>query len=100
MEDLKTRVYRNLLKVPKGRVTTYKELSKSVGLKNGQRAIGRIMNKNPNPVVVPCHRVVRSDGFVGGYAYGETAKRKLLSKEGIAVKKGKIENWNKTFFKF
>ena len=65
---LNTKVYRKLLEVPKGKVTTYGELGKAVGLKNGQRIIGTIMKKNRFPVIVPCHRVVKSDGKIGGYA--------------------------------
>ncbi|MDE1876508.1 MAG: MGMT family protein [Thaumarchaeota archaeon] len=87
---LEHKVYEKLLKVPKGKVTTYSELAKAVGLKNGQRAIGRMMNKNPFPVIVPCHRVILSTGKIGGYAWGEKVKINMLSKEGIAIKKGKI----------
>ncbi len=87
---LEHKVYEKLLKVPKGKVTTYSELAKAVGLKNGQRAIGRMMNKNPFPVIVPCHRVILSTGKIGGYAWGEQVKTNMLSKEGIAIKKGKI----------
>ncbi len=76
--------------MPKGKVTTYSELAKAVGLKNGQRVIGRIMNKNPFPVVIPCHRVILSDGKIGGYAWGEKVKSTMLSKEGIKIKNGKI----------
>jgi methylated-DNA-[protein]-cysteine S-methyltransferase len=83
-------VYKELLKVPKGKVTTYGELAKAVGLKNGQRAIGRIMNKNPFPVIVPCHRVILSNGKIGGYAWGEKIKTNMLSKEGVIIKQGKI----------
>lgn len=83
-------MYEKLLKVPKGKVTTYGELAKAVGLKNGQRAIGRIMNKNPFPVIVPCHRVILSSGKIGGYAWGEKIKTNMLSKEGVQIKKGKI----------
>ena len=71
-------------------VTTYGELSKAVGIKNGQRVIGRIMNKNPYPVIVPCHRVIKSDGKIGGYAWGEKIKISMLSKEGVKIKNGKI----------
>ncbi len=87
---LEHKVYEKLLQVPKGKVTTYGELAKAVGLKNGQRAIGRIMNKNPFPVIVPCHRVILSSGKIGGYAWGEKIKSNMLSKEGVEIKKGKI----------
>jgi methylated-DNA-[protein]-cysteine S-methyltransferase len=92
-------VYKKLLQVPKGKVTTYSELAKSVGLKNGQRVIGRIMNKNPFPVVIPCHRVILSSGKIGGYAWGEKVKTHMLSKEGIKIKNGKILDLN-VIYKF
>ena len=97
---LSTRVYKKLLHVPKGKITTYGELSKAVGLKNGQRAIGMIMKKNPFPVIVPCHRVVKSDGKIGGYVYGERVKSKMLEKEGIKIKDGKIIDFAKEKFCF
>jgi methylated-DNA-[protein]-cysteine S-methyltransferase len=91
---LEEKVYKKLLQVPKGRVTTYAELAKAIGLENGQRAIGRIMNKNPYPVIIPCHRVILSNGKIGGYAWGENVKVKMLSKEGVKIKNGKILNSN------
>ena len=69
--NLEQKVYKKLLDVPKGNITTYGDLAKAVGLKNGQRIIGKIMNKNPYPVLIPCHRVVMSTAKIGGYAYGE-----------------------------
>ena len=87
---LEDKVYKKLLEVPPGMVTTYGELARAVGLKNGQRVIGRIMNKNPYPVIVPCHRVIKSNGKIGGYAWGEKIKINMLSKEGMKIKNGKI----------
>lgn len=95
--NLEHRVYKKLLEVPRGKVTTYGELAKAVGLKNGQRAIGRIMNKNPFPVIVPCHRVILSSGKVGGYAWGQKVKSNMLSREGIQISKGKILDKDKIF---
>ena len=97
---LNTKVYRKLLEVPKGKVTTYGELGKAVGLKNGQRIIGTIMKKNPYPVIIPCHRVVKSDGKIGGYAYGERVKSSMLANEGIKIKNGKIIDFDKQKFYF
>lgn len=88
--NLEERVYKKLIEVPKGKVTTYGELAKAVGLPNGQRIIGRIMNENPYPVIVPCHRVIMSTGKVGGYAWGEKIKSSMLAKEGVQIKNGKI----------
>ncbi len=93
-------VYKKLLRVPKGKITTYGELAKAVGLKNGQRAIGRIMNKNPFPVIIPCHRVVNSNGKIGGYAYGKDVKNKMLTKEGTEIQNGKILDFEKRIYKF
>ena len=97
---LSTKVYRKLLQVPKGKVTTYRDLANAVGLKNGQRAIGMIMKKNPFPVIVPCHRVVKSDGKIGGYAYGKRVKSKMLTNEGIKIKDEKIIDFDKAKFYF
>jgi methylated-DNA-[protein]-cysteine S-methyltransferase len=96
---LEEKVYKKLLEVPPGMVTTYRELAKAVGIKNGQRVIGRIMNKNPYPVIVPCHRVIKSDGKIGGYAWGEKIKTHMLSKEGVKIKNGKIVDL-KTIYRF
>ena len=95
--NLEHRVYKKLLEVPKGKVTTYSELAKAVGLKNGQRAIGRMMNKNTFPVIIPCHRVILSSGKIGGYAWGENIKTNMLSKEGIKIKNGKILDSDKIY---
>ena len=97
---LSTRVYTKLLQVPEGKVTTYGDLAKAVGLENGQRAIGTIMKKNPFPVIVPCHRVVQSNGEIGGYAYGKKVKSHMLSKEGIKIQNGKIIDFNNKKFSF
>jgi len=98
--NLEQKIYKKLLEVPKGQITTYGELAEAVGLKNGQRIIGKIMNKNPYPVIVPCHRVVMSNGKVGGYAYGEHIKTKLLNDEGIQIKNGKIVDLENRVYRF
>jgi len=98
--NLEQRIYKKLLEVPKGQITTYGELAKAVGLKNGQRTVGKIMNKNPYPVIIPCHRVVMSTGKIGGYAYGENVKTKLLNDEGIQIKNGKIIDLENKVYRF
>ena len=98
--NLDKKIYKKLLEVPKGKITTYGELAKAVGLKNGQRAVGKIMNKNPCPVIIPCHRVVKSDGKVGGYAYGEEIKSDMLIREGIIIKNGKIFDLENNLYRF
>jgi len=94
------KVYKKLLEVPTGKITTYGELAKAVGMINGQRVVGKIMNKNPYPVIVPCHRVIKSDGKLGGYAYGEKIKSNMLSKEGIQISDGKILNFKEKIYRF
>jgi len=98
--NLEEKIYKKLLEVPKGQITTYGELAKAVGLKNGQRVVGKIMNKNPYPVIIPCHRVVMSTGKIGGYAFGEHIKIKLLNDEGIQIKNGKILDLKNSIYKF
>lgn len=86
--------------MPKGRVTTYGELARAVGMKNGQRAIGKIMNSNPYPCIVPCHRVIKSDGNIGGYSHGVYVKENMLRKEGITIRGGKIVELSKKIHRF
>ena len=62
--------------------------------------LGRSWKKNPFPVIVPCHRVVKSDGKIGGFVYGERAKSQMLVKEGIKIKNGKIIDFVKEKFYF
>lgn len=85
-------------KIPPGKVTTYKELSLALGWPRGWRRVGKLLSANPHPVIVPCHRVVRSDGRVGGYKLGVKKKIELLREEGVEVKKGKVD-LKKYFFR-
>ena len=73
-----------VMKVPKGKVTTYRELAHALGTK-AYRAVGQAMNRNPQLVSVPCHRVIKSNGEVGGYALGIDRKKELLKMEGVQV---------------
>ncbi|MBN2518824.1 MAG: MGMT family protein [Candidatus Altiarchaeota archaeon] len=92
--SLDERVYRIVSKIPRGKVTTYGGVGKALGDKALARAVGNSLNKNPNPVKVPCHRVIRSDRSVGGYAKGSKKKEELLRREGIEVIEGMVpENY-------
>lgn len=91
------RCYGVLRKVPRGKVTTYKALGRALHSK-AYRAIGTAMNKNPYAPLVPCHRVVNSDGRIGGFAHGSKKKKVLLEKEGVLVVNGKI-NLKKFLYK-
>lgn len=79
--------------VPRGRVTTYKEIAKFMGWPKAARAVGNACGKNPNAPRVPCHRVVKSDGRLGGYAGGVKKKIGLLKKEGVRAAKGKVKEF-------
>ena len=88
-------------KVPKGKVTTYKALAEAVGTK-AYRAVGQAMRCNPYAPIVPCHRVVKSDGSIGGFAgslnpNSKEVKRKIemLRREGLYIKNNKIVNFEK-----
>ena len=98
--NIEEKIYKKLLTVPHGKITTYNELSKSIGLENGQRLVGQIMKKNPLPAIIPCHRVIKSNGDIGGYLFGIDIKKNMLTKEGICIKNDKIENFEKSFFRF
>jgi len=87
-------VYDLLLKIPAGKVSTYGDLARALGNPSASRAVGRILGENPNPIKVPCHRVVMSNGRVGGYAYGTAKKRQLLENEGVSFTNGIVQNFN------
>jgi methylated-DNA-[protein]-cysteine S-methyltransferase len=76
-------VYARVKEIPRGRVTTYKEVARAVGSERAYRAAGNALSRNPHPVKVPCHRVVKSDRSIGGFSKGAGEKKKLLKKEGV-----------------
>ena len=86
MTIFQNKIYEIVSKIPKGKVLTYKEVAKLVGKPKAYRAVGNILNKNYYPDI-PCHRVIRSDGKVGGYNRGADNKKTKLFKEGILVVK-------------
>ena len=77
------KVWRELLKIPKGKTLTYKELAWRIGKPRAVRAVANAVGANPLPVIIPCHRVVCSDGGLGGYSGPGGVKKKLalLKKE-------------------
>ena len=87
------RVYELVSQVPRGKVTTYGEVAAQMGSPKASRAVGAALRANPTPIVVPCHRVVKQDGTLGGYggAKGVGRKAELLRKEGIEVRKGAVD---------
>ena len=106
MKSFSSKIYSLLKKVPKGKVTTYKALAEAAGTK-AYRAVGQVMNRNPYGILrckgknmVPCHRVVASNGHLHGFAHGLKKKAELLKKEGIRIKNNKIVNFGKILFRF
>jgi methylated-DNA-[protein]-cysteine S-methyltransferase len=82
---LTLQVVKQLNILPYGRAVTYGEVAEMVGHPGSARAIGQACAANPLPIVVPCHRVIRSDGTLGGYAGAEQIKRALLALEGVKL---------------
>jgi methylated-DNA-[protein]-cysteine S-methyltransferase len=76
--------------VPRGHVTTYGRLARHLGAPRASRAAGRALATNPFPIVIPCHRAVRSDGSLGGYQGGVEMKARLLEMEGVQVERGRV----------
>lgn len=122
-------VYAACEKIPRGRVSTYAEIARSIGQTRSARAVGNALNKNPyapastrgndrSPAStridivsnrrestrggpqVPCHRVVRSDGLVGGYAWGGKKKIAMLKKEGLTIQNGRVADFEKVLYGF
>ena len=83
--EFQKKVWKKLLGIKRGTTITYKELARRVGRPNAVRAVANAVGANPMPIDVPCHRVIRSDGTLGGYSGvgGVKTKRALLQKEGV-----------------
>ena len=94
ISDFQARCYEVLLQVPRGKVTTYREIARALGT-TASRAVGTAMARNRNLRVIPCHRVVRSNGEIGEYALGRDEKTRLLREEGITVRNGRIADLNR-----
>ncbi len=98
--DFSRQVLAAVAKVPKGKLITYSQVAKRAGSPKAYRAVGNVLNRNYRDGVsqlpfkefmpVPCHRVICSNGAIGGYANGQDAKAKLLREEGHIIDKGKI----------
>lgn len=97
--EFERKVYDLMRKIPKGKVSTYGFIAEKLGTK-AYRAVGQACKKNPFAPVVPCHRVVSSDGGIGGFSSGIKKKIKILEKEGIKVKNKRIVDFEKKLFRF
>jgi len=92
-ETFSQSVFAAVCKIPRGKVSTYFAIARAIGKPGAARAVGNALRNNPHPITVPCHRVVRSDGSVGGYCGKKDSARKvrLLKAEGVLIKKGKVD---------
>ena len=80
--EFQIKVWNEIAKIPKGKTKSYKEIAIAIGRPKSSRAVANACGKNPYPVEIPCHRVIRSNGEIGGYSSGGSkVKRILLSKE-------------------
>ncbi len=83
LSEFAAAVLRKTAEIPSGEVRPYSWIAREIGRPGATRAVGTALNRNPVPVLIPCHRVVRADGSVGRYAYGPEVKRALLGAEGL-----------------
>ena len=81
------KIWKYLKKIPRGSIKTYSQVAKDIGKPSAVRAVANAIGKNPYPPMIPCHRVIRSDGSLGGYSGkgGIKTKKMLLNKEGIIL---------------
>ena len=93
IETAEPELFMLLKKIPRGKVTTYSILARK--LKTSPRAVAQMLKRNPEPVRIPCHRVINSDRSLGGYTWkgrqNRRKKKQLLEKEGVRIMKGKVE---------
>lgn len=80
--DFQKSVWKALLEIPYGQTSSYKQIANLIGNRKAVRAVGTACGNNPFLIIIPCHRIVKSDGSLGGFAYGSEIKKKLLKLEG------------------
>jgi len=83
--DFQLSVLRAAMKIPEGQTKSYKWLAEEIGRPKAYRAVGNALNKNPYPVLIPCHRIVHSNGSLGGYKSGQKHKKAILEKEKAGI---------------
>jgi len=88
--DFEKKVLMAEYNIPRGYVSTYSRIAKNIGNPKGARAVGNALANNPFPLIIPCHRAIRSDGTLGGFQGGLEMKKKLLENEGVFLSKGKV----------
>lgn len=101
LTDFERKVLEFTDKIPKGRVSTYKLIAEAMGKPNASRAVGNALNKNPLMVTIPCHRVICSNGDLGGFGGGPDMKLKILTTEGLTFNKNhRLVNLQKSLYNF
>jgi len=97
------KVYKLCKKIPKGKVSTYRDIAHKLNTK-AYRAVGQALKNNKNPDIIPCFKIIKSDGSIGGYSGNDPKnikiKIKKLKAEGIIIKNNKIQNLKKVLFNF
>lgn len=101
MTDFQERVFEAVAKIPKGNVASYGDIATAAGSPKASRAVGNILHNNPLPGIIPCHRVVHSDGHLApAFAFGgEEAQKKLLISEGVTFVDNITVDMNKHRYK-
>ena len=83
------KVYKAVLSIPLGEVRTYKWVAHKIGDTRASRAVGQALKRNPYTLIIPCHRVIKFDGSLGGYSKGVRMKKRLLKKESMETEEGR-----------
>ncbi len=96
--DFQVRVLRAEYGIPRGWVSTYGRIARKLGLPGGARAVGSALAINPFPILIPCHRAVRSSGELGGYQGGLEMKKALLEMEGVRFRSDRHVSLNKVYY--
>jgi O-6-methylguanine DNA methyltransferase len=89
MTSFQKKIYEIVKKIPKGKILTYKKVAELAGSPRAWRAVGNVLNKNRN-LKIPCHRVIRSNGKIGGYNLGIKKKIALLMREGVKIENKRV----------
>ena len=79
--EFQKKVWNEIMKIPRGEIKTYKQIAELIGNPRSYRAVANACGKNPHPIAIPCHRVIKRDGQLGGYGGGNKLKKKLLELE-------------------
>ena len=88
--EFERKVYKEVAKIPEGKVRNYKYIAAKIGKPNAYRAVANALRKNPFIGKVPCHRVIKSDSTIGGFSRGVNAKKMLLKTEGLTIRENNV----------